>query len=388
MARKPATPKLPENARLRGDRYEWRYYDRDPHTGALKRRSIYAKDVESLKLKISDIQARLEKGKPAQDSPKTVSAWVNEWVEEYLLIDSNRKLSTRQNYARLAKNHLMPEPFGSIQLRKLRPLDIEKLKHSLSEKGLSDSTVKAVYEVLNLALNAARRNGYLAENPITVGEVKRPKVARKEQRFLEAHEVEEVLSNVSSEYSANALRLIALTGLRKGEALALDWWHVDFKRNVLRVRWTLSRLDGGLTRTPPKSHNSSRDLDMSPQVVALLKQQRKLQQAQKELAGDRWNESENKYVFTTPFGAPIEPRNLLRSVKLAVEKTSIAPEGVGVHTLRHSAASNMLNANVPMSVVSRILGHDDIQTTVNTYGHLMAGSTRDALEGLALRLSV
>ena len=380
--------KLPDGARPRGNGYEWRYYERNPQTGVLKRASVYAKDIESLKLKIADIQSRLEKGKPAQDSVKTVAGWVGEWLEDYLLIDSNRKLSTRQNYARLAKNHLMPEPFGAIQLRKLRPLDIERLKHALSEKGLAASTVKAVYEVLNLALNAARRNGYLAENPITVGEVKRPKVARKEQRFLEAHEVEEILSKVSSEYSANALRLVALTGLRKGEALALDWWHVDFKRGVLRVRWTLSRLNEGLVRDAPKSDNSIRDLDMSPQVVALLKQQRKLQQAQKELAGDRWNESENKYVFTTPFGAPIEPRNLLRSVKLAVGKTSIEPAGVGVHTLRHSAASNMLAANVPMSVVSRILGHDDIQTTVNTYGHLMAGSTRDALEGLALRLSV
>lgn len=380
--------KLPENVRARGKGYEWRYYDIDRATNARKRVSVYAKDLDSLKAKIKAIEERLDKGKPGQDSALTVSSWVSTWVTESLAIDQSRKDTTKENYSRLARNHIMPEPFGAIQLRKLRPLDIEKFLHTLTERGLGETSKRRVYDVLKLALESARKNGELAENPLRLGEVTRPKAARVEQRFLESVEVEEILSKVTSDYSQNALRLIAMTGLRKGEALGLDWWHVDFKNNVLRIRWTLSRLDSGFKRTSPKSHNSNRDLEMSSEVVALLKRQRKLQQLQKELAGDQWNEGENKYVFTTPFGSPIEPRNLLRSIQLAVKKTDIDPRGVGVHTLRHSAASNMLDANVPMHVVSRILGHDDIQTTVNTYGHLMAGSAREALEGLAQRLSV
>jgi integrase len=388
MARPPAAPKLPENSRPKGNGYEWRYYGIDPETQARKRFSVYAKDIQTLEKEIEDVKARIKNGKPTQDSDSTVAAWIQTWLDDSLRIDGNRKESTKENYTRLAKNHLIPEPFGSIQLRKLTPLAIEKHLHTLNEKGLARSTQRRIFEVLNMALNYARKRGQLADNPITVGEVKRPKAEQTEERFLEPHEVEQILSKVTLEYSANALKLIALTGLRKGEALALDWWHVDFKREVIQVRATLSRLNSGLTRTPPKSKKSNRDLDMSPQVIELLKRQRKLQQAQKELAGDQWDEAENRYVFTTPFGKPIEPRNLLRSVQLAVAKTDIDPKGVGVHTLRHSAASNMLDAGVPITVVSRILGHDDIQTTVNTYGHLMAGSSRSALEGLALRLSV
>ena len=227
----------------------------------------------------------------------------------------------------------------------------------------------------------------LAANPIQRGELHRPKVERVEQRFLESEEVERVLCNVSGEHNESILRLIAGTGLRKGEALALDWWHVDFKKKILRVRWTLSRLNGGLTRTTPKSHNSVRDIDLAPEVIGLLQKQKKHQQAQKDAAGDQWKEHENAFVFTTPLGAPIEPRNLLRSVEGATKRSGIEPTGIGVHTFRHSAATNMLLAGEPIHVVSRILGHDDIQTTVNIYGHVTATSKRSALEGLSRRLS-
>jgi integrase len=372
--------------RAKGNGFEWRYSYRDSETGELSRGSVYAKTQDALKIRQAEIKKRIENEQPVVDSVQTVGAWCEEWCTQSLRV-SSRKESTKENYERLLRKHVQPEPFGAITLRKLRPLDIERLMFSLTEKGLAASTRRSIFNVLNTMLETARRDNLLAANPIQRGELHRPKLERVEQRFLDNKEVEEVLCKVNGEHNESILRLIAGTGLRKGEALALDWWHVDFKKKILRVRWTLSRLNGGLTRTTPKSHNSVRDIDLAPEVIALLQKQKKHQQAQKDAAGDQWKEHENAFVFTTPLGSPIEPRNLLRSVEGATKRSGIEPTGIGVHTFRHSAATNMLLAGEPIHVVSRILGHDDIQTTVNVYGHVTAASKRSALEGLSRRLS-
>lgn len=366
---------------------EWRYYYIDTETDERKRGSVYAKDTETLKARIADVRQRLNADQPPVDSKLTVATWCDQWIVKSLRV-SQRATSTKENYERLLVTHVRPGDFGSIQLRKLRPTDVEKFMDSLARKGLSASTRRSVFNVLNLMLEGARKNKLIGENPIRRGELHRPQTERVEQRFLSVEEVEELISNVHGDHYVNVLRLIAATGLRKGEALALEWWHVDIKNRVLRVRQTLSRLNGGLTSGKPKSRNSNRDVDLAPEVVALLQRQKKLQQEQRRAAGDQWGGDAHAYVFTSAMGAPLEPRNLLRAVESAVKRTGIDPTGIGVHTFRHSAASDMLLANVPMHLVSRILGHDDIQTTVNTYGHITQESKRAALEGLSKRLSL
>lgn len=147
----------------------------------------------------------------------------------------------------------------------------------------------------------------------------------------------------------------------------------------MKVRTTVSRVKGELIQTSPKTANAHRDIPLSDNIVTLLKSHRKVQVAERLRAGSQWEDL--NLVFSTERGGLVDPRNLLRAFTTAAKAAGL--EGVGLHTLRHSAATAMLQANVPASVVSRILGHSSISITVDIYGHVNDESKRTALEGLS-----
>jgi integrase len=147
---------------------------------------------------------------------------------------------------------------------------------------------------------------------------------------------------------APLFELLVNTGLRRGEALALHWSDLDFDNKLLRVRGTLARVAGELFVTETKTR-SRRVVPLSPAAERLLRDVRANQRAERLRAGSMWQPT--PYVFTTELGEPCDPRNALRALKTAAKRARL-PSSVGLHTLRHSAASVMLSAGVPLKVVS------------------------------------
>jgi len=180
------------------------------------------------------------------------------------------------------------------------------------------------------------------------------------------------------------LVLIAATGLRRGEALGLRWDSVNLADGTLKVAATLSRVDGELVSTEPKTARSRRTVPVSPAVVKLLKAQRATQAAERLHAGDQWRDS--GLVFTSKGGGPVDPRNLLRTIELAAKKTQV--ENVGIHTLRHSAAVAWLEAGVHIKAVADLLGHSSIAVTGDIYGHSTDSTARAVIDGLTSELGL
>jgi integrase len=249
-------------------------------------------------------------------------------------------------------------------------------------RALSDSTIRQVYTVLRAGLDGAVRDGLLVKNPASL--VKRPGVERKEARHLDADAVSAVLrAAVGSRYHC-ALALIAATGLRKGEALALRWDRVDLDGGALKVAATIGRVGDRLLITQPKTDRSRRTVPLNPAVVAMLRRHSAAQKQDRLRAGSEWVDS--GLVFTNEFGGPVEPRNLLRVIEVAAKAAGVA--GVGVHTLRHSAAVAWLEAGVHIKAVADLLGHSSIAITGDVYGHTSEDTARAAVDGLAGRLGL
>jgi integrase len=108
------------------------------------------------------------------------------------------------------------------------------------------------------------------------------------------------------------------------------------------------------------------------------------QRAERLRAGSMWQPT--PYVFTTELGEPCDPRNALRALKTAGKRARL-PSSVGLHTLRHSAASVMLSAGVPLKVVSEVFGHASVAITGDIYGHVSPEVSREALARLSDALS-
>ena len=119
-------------------------------------------------------------------------------------------------------------------------------------------------------------------------------------------------------------------------------------------------------------------------VVAILRKHRAGRLAERLRAGNQWTDT--GLVFTTKFGGPVDPRNLLRVIEVAAKSAGVT--GVGVPTLRHSATVAWLEAGVRTKAVADLLGHSSITITGDVYGHTSDDTARAAVDGLASRLGL
>ena len=368
----------------------------DPRTGERSRTSFYAPTAREARKKMKDACDRLDEGAPVKDATRTVGDWLAHWRATTLAV-SDRAKSTKVLYTNLSRKHLERAPFGGITLDRLRPNDIEVLVLTMRAKtkpgagenatpirALSDSTIRQIYTVLRAGLDGAVRDGLLARNPATL--IKRPGVERHEARHLNDGEVAAILKGTEGSRYHSALTLIATTGLRRGEALALSWDSsiVNLDEGWLKVRKTLARIEGELVFSEPKTERSRRTVPLSPPVVAMLRKHRTAQKAERLRAGDQWGRS--GLLFTTEFGGPVDPRNLLRVIENAAKAAGV--EDVGVHTLRHSAAVSWLESATHIKAVADLLGHSSIAVTGDIYGHTSDETARAAVDGLAGRLGL
>jgi integrase len=200
---------------------------------------------------------------------------------------------------------------------------------------------------------------------------------------LPAAGVAELLRAAETSRYHSCLMLIARTGLRRGEALALRWDAVDLDAGLLRVVATIGRIDGALIISEPKTERSRRTVPLSPAAVSLLSSHRAMQDAERRLVGAAWGDTSG-LVFTTATGGPVDPRNLLRAVEAAAKRAGV--DGVGVHTLRHSAAVTWLESGVHIKAVADLLGHSSISVTGDIYGHTSDDTARAAVEALDVAL--
>jgi integrase len=255
--------------------------------------------------KLDKARERLNAGAPPKDATNTVGDWLKHWRATTLAV-SDRKESTRTLYATLCRKHLEPAPFGAITLDKLKPSDVEALVLAMRTKtkparrdddaaeprlvrALSDSTIRQVYTIARAALDGAVRDGLLARNPAAA--VKRPGIARHEARHLDAADVAALLKATQTSRHHTALVLIAATGLRKGEALALRWDRVDLTAGTIRVAATIARIDHKLVISEPKTERSSHTVPLPATVVAMLRKHRTEQKAERLRVGDQWTDT-------------------------------------------------------------------------------------------------
>lgn len=343
--------------------------------GVGRRLTVYGKAAQEAREVAAKVYRRVADGQPARDSRQTVEAFTLQWIETSLQA-SERKQTTKAMYAAVARCHILGSPLGRLALDKVRPSHVEGWVVGLRRKGLAESTVRSAYTVLRSVLDTAVRDGALATNPAAA--IRRPKVTSKEATYLSPEQVSELISAAAGSRYALLFAFLVHTGLRRGEALALKWADIDLERGLLRVRGTLARIDGELVVTEPKTARSKRFVPLSAPAERLLAELLVRVARERQRAGSAWRET--GYVFTTELGEPCDPRNALRALKAAGARAGLA--GVGLHTLRHSAASVLLAQGVPLKVVSEILGHSSIAITGDVYGHVSPEVAREAMSAL------
>lgn len=375
-------PKLPSGIRKLSNRpgYEVRVRYIDPITGESRRTSVYCKTSTEAKEELLKIKTKLQSQRRPIDSGMQFGQWAEIWLNE-LLPQKELKVSTKDLYSILLKGKLLQSNLAKLQLRDIRSVHLKALLSDLSEKS-SQSMLRNIYAVLSHLFKAAEESGLISANPLD--KVPRPKQSKTEVRFLSDDEFHKLLDSLGNSAFVPVIRFISNTGLRRGEALGLSWSNVDFERKFISIT---ASLDSSGRRGLPKSQRSFRTLDLNSEALEILKNVKRAQLETKMRLGSLYKGNPWNLVFTTQSGLPISPRNLLRAIQSAAshsglnDNPNILP--IGVHTLRHYVATRLLNNGVAIHVVSRILGHESITTTVDIYGHLDNQVRKQALDSLS-----
>jgi integrase len=322
-----------------------------------------------------------------------------EWLHRWLDSRASLRASTSRGYAAHVRGYLVPY-LGTIPLAALSAGDVQAMFTAIARdeaalgRPVSAATLHRIHATLRAALNGAVRAGLIRVNPGRWPELPkaprpRPQVwtpALTERWGREgwrpvvgvwtAGQTAEFLRQVRGHRLYALFHLVALRGLRRGEAAGLRWSDLNLDAGTLTVSGQLQQIGGRLATALPKSDAGRRVIAMDKSTVTALREHRARQLADGDAAGPRW--AETGYVFTTLTGKPVGPDRLTRLFRKLVAASGLPP--VTLHGLRHGAATLSLAAGANLKVVQDQLGHSTIVLTADTYTSVLPETARTAAE--------
>lgn len=243
------------------------------------------------------------------------------------------------------------------------------------KSGLSALTIRHVHATLHRALKDAVRWERLMRNPIDAADP--PRIGGDGTRELKTWSAEQLRAFLTATHGdrlSPIWHLLAMTGMRRGEALGLRWEDVDLEAGRLSVRRALIPNGAVVVVSEPKTARGRRSVALDPETVEVLKSQAAQQLDDQERKGDAW--SDTGLVFTKADGEAWHPEVVSRFFRAAV-KRSLLPE-IRLHDLRHTHATLALRAGIHPKVVSERLGHATIAITLDTYSHAIPAMQEEA----------
>ncbi len=290
----------------------------------------------------------------------TIKAFLLDWLE---IKKSAIRLKTHQDYERLIHKYILPE-LGDIYLADLTPRNLSQFYRQLGEGGLGSRTVRYIHSILKVAFKDAVMQGLLESNP-TLGTIL-PRWTKKEMQILDEGQITHFLQTAKLSPYYGIYHFAIVTGMRMGEILGLKWQDVDWTNATLFVRRQAQRVNGhGVVFQEPKTHAGIRKIKIQSASLAELKCQQNRNELAKQRAGERWQE--NNLIFPSSVGTPVVASNLRRNFKGHLRNAGLP--SIRFHDLRHTAATMMINHEVPIIVVSQILGHSKPSVTRDIYSH-------------------
>jgi len=297
-------------------------------------------------------------GDPAADrsdrkSAPTVSALAEQWLGEH--VTARRKSKTLRDYRGWLERHILPV-IGLVKVPEVRPQDIEKIVRSLSDHP---TTANRVLAVISSMFTFAIRQHLVRDNPARGiernGEIKRTRHLSPEELARLGEVLLTAEKRGDNQPGINAVRLLLLTGMRRGEVEALQWGFVDWDRGRICL---------------PDSKSGEKSVPLGQPAIDLLTAIRAKQE-------EKTARSENGFVFPGKKGHLIGLPKMWRKWR-----AEAGLDGVRIHDLRHSFASFGASSGTPLFVIGGVLGHKSTATT-DRYAHLQDDPAKTAADSIS-----
>jgi len=301
-----------------------------------------------------------------------------EWLPA---IESTIRPSTFRSYKQHVECHICPH-IGSVQMQKLSGSQINALYAKLAvsgkrdgKTGLSALSIRHTHATLHRALKDAVRWERTSRNPADAADP--PRVSSSgshEMKTWDAKRLAAFLGATRSDRLGGLWHLLAMTGMRRGEALGLRWEDVDLEAGRISVRRALIPNGKVVVVSEPKTARGRRSIALDPETVLVLREQAARQLDDQVKKGDAW--SDTGLVFTKEDGEAWHPEVASRFFRQAVRRSALPT--IRLHDLRHTHATLALRAGIHTKVVSERLGHATISITLDTYSHVIPAMQEEA----------
>lgn len=356
------------------------YLGIDPLTGKKKYTTKRGfRTQKEAKTALSRLELELQKTGTPTSTNTTFKEAAELWLESY------KKTVKESSYSRtkiIFNKHIYPK-FGNIKLSKINTAYCQKVVNDWSEKGTSKQYplfINYMNKVFKYAINI----GLTSDNPTLNLLIPKPQIkTEKKLKLYTKEQLELFLNEVSQEqnpYFKNRdytlFRLLAFSGCRIGEILALTWDNINFKTNEMAIKKTVARSDKYYISETPKTKKSNRIIYLDEKTIKQLK---------------FWKLEQRKYLFQLGFTKAnylfTNDENNFTINQSVAERYNIYRERaglpyIGLHGFRHTHASMLYEAGADHKEVQERMGHANIKTTMDTYTHITNSKKEETTQKL------
>ncbi len=385
---------LAAGVRRRGSGYQAvLYVGRDPVTGRKVRRSKMFTDKRQ-----AAAWLRVQRGKGAGGgTPETLGSLLARWLEHQtwrVEVDGSLSAATRSWYRSAVERHLAPAPIAGVRLRDLTGDDLRRFVAAKAQRGRLDgrgglgrSSLRRLSVVLGAALGWAHSEGWIPANPAQAVRFAAPRGSESARELASTvADLRRFLEHHAGHRMAAAWRLQAVTGARRGEVLGLRWSDLavpDIGPASVTIKRAWTMVDSHPVLGETKTVGSARTVPIDAGTVETLTRWRDRQATDAVAWGDGWHRG--GWIVTREDGSPVRPDTFTRTFKAACVAAGVPV--VTPHTLRHLAATLLLEGGVPTKVVADVLGHSSTRVTAETYQHVRESMAAQAVGRIADQLT-
>lgn len=305
----------------------------------------------------------------------TYGKYMEEWLQER---KSRLQASTFETHSIFYRNVIKPR-LGLLKLQQIAPMQIQKFVNDLvNDTSYSEHTVHLIFRIVSASLKKAKILKLIKDNP-TIG-IALPKIKRKVINIWSLDQINFFISEAKKIKRLTrcyiGFLMSIFTGMRQGEILGLRWKDIDFESQTLFVRQTLTQ--NAEIKVGAKNEASVRSIHIPSKLVDELRIHRKQILVEKLFLGSSYCDLD--LVICTKGGNPMIPRNFRKEFYNLTEKIGLPK--IRFHDLRHTHATILIQQNVNVKLISERLGHADIETTLNTYSHVLPDMQKSVSEKL------
>ncbi len=292
--------------------------------------------------------------------------------------------TTYNRYLDYTHSRIIPA-FKSILVHQVKPMHISDFLDNLSENGmrkdnqsgtLSAGTIEYYHRILRNIFKYAVEREYIKESP--AAKIKKPKVGQKEVEVYDESETNilfEALNDAEIHWRV-FVKMATTTALRRSELLGLEWKHIDMDEGTVSVKQALTYTrESGYHTGETKTKGSKRKVSLPFSIIQDLKKLKHQKNIQKLQAAELWNGGQFDFLFSDWKGKPINPSSVGTWWRRFLKRNKL--RHINFHALRHTSATLLINQGVHAKIISTRLGHADIKTTMNIYGHTLEKADRE-----------